>query len=201
VLFDLGVSSLQLDRPERGFSFLREGPLDMRMAPEEGESAAEFLRRVSVEELERVLREYGEEPRARKVAQAIDQTRRSEALQTTVQLARVVESVLPRKGRKTHPATRTFQAIRIAINRELEYLRLVLRDLDRLVKPGGRVVVLSYHSLEDRIVKENFRARVGEGIYRRLLAKALRPSAAEVASNPRARSARLRAVARRGGEE
>lgn len=198
LLLDLGVSSLQLDRPGRGFSFLRDGPLDMRMSPGEGESAAEFLRRVSVEELGRVLREYGEEPAARRVAQAIDRARRKGRIETTAQLASIVEEVLPRRGRKTHPATRTFQGVRIAVNQELEFLRLVLRDLDRWVKPGGRVVVLSYHSLEDRIVKENFRRRVGEGIYRSVPPSPLRPSSEEISRNPRSRSARLRCVMRQG---
>ena len=199
VLFDLGVSSLQLDRPARGFSFLRDGPLDMRMSPDEGVSAAEFLRTVPVEELRRVLWEYGEESASGKVARAIDAARHNEELVTTGQLARVVENVLPRRGKKIHPATRTFQAIRIAINRELENLRLVLRNLDRVVKPGGRVVVLSYHSLEDRIVKTTLQSQVDEKIWSWLRPTPLRPSEGEVAANPRARSAKLRAVVRSGG--
>lgn len=198
LLLDLGVSSLQLDRPERGFSFLREGPLDMRMAPGEGESAADFVERASSEELERALREYGEEPAAAKIARAIDRARRKEKIKTTGQLARIVERVLPRKGKRTHPATRTFQGIRIAINRELEHLRLLLRDLDRLVKPGGRVAVLSYHSLEDRIVKESFREGAREGLYELHLPNPLTPSEEEISKNPRARSARLRSVSRVG---
>ena len=171
----------------------------MRMAPGEGTSAREFLRDVSVGELRRVLREYGEEPAFAKVARAIDRARAREELVTTGQLARVVESVLPRRGRRIHPATRTFQAIRIAINRELENLRLVLRDLDRLVRPGGRVVVLSYHSLEDRIVKTCFQEQVREGIWTWVLPNPLRPDPAEIAANPRARSAKLRSVVRSGG--
>ena len=201
LLLDLGVSSLQLDRPERGFSFLRDGPLDMRMSPGEGESAAEFLARANPEDLERVLREYGEEPAARRIARAIEEFRGTERLETTAQLAGIVERVLPRAGKKTHPATRTFQGIRIAVNEELEHLRLVLRDLDRLVKPGGRVVVLSYHSLEDRIVKESFKERVREGIYRWISGELVLPSAEEIASNPRSRSAHLRAVERMGPTE
>lgn len=196
VLLDLGVSSLQLDRPERGFSFLRSGPLDMRMAPGAGEPAEIFLREVPKDELARVLREYGEEPHAGKIARAIDQARRKEKIRTTEQLARVVESVIPRRGKKTHPATRTFQGIRIAINRELEHLRLVLRDLDRLVRPGGRVVVLSYHSLEDRCVKESFRQGVQEGFYRWILPNPVKASRDEIEENPRSRSVRLRAVVR-----
>ena len=198
LLLDLGVSSMQLERPERGFSFLRDGPLDMRMSPGEGESASELLERASIEELERALREYGEEPAAGRIAKAIDRARRKEKLETTGQLARIVEAVLPRKGKRTHPATRTFQGVRIAVNRELEHLRRILRDLDRLVKPGGRVVVLSYHSLEDRIVKESFRERVREGIFRWILPNPLTPSPEETQRNPRSRSARLRAVVREG---
>ena len=196
VLFDLGVSSLQLDRPERGFSFLRDGPLDMRMDPESEPSAASYLRTVSVAELTSALREFGEEPAAGRIARAIDQVRRREELTTTGQLARVVESVVPRGRKKTHPATRTFQAIRIAINGELELLRRTLRDLDRVVKPGGRVVVLSYHSLEDRLVKTSFRERVGEGLYRWIHRQPVTPTDEEVQRNPRARSAKLRAVER-----
>lgn len=198
VLLDLGVSSLQLDRPERGFSFLRDGPLDMRMSPGEGMSAAEYLQRVSVEELQRALREYGEEPAAAKVARAIDRAGAKEPIESTLRLQRVVEDAIPRRGRRIHPATRTFQAIRIAVNGELENLRLVLRGLDRLVKPGGRVVVLSYHSLEDRIVKSTFREEVREGLWEWILPNPLLPDADEIAANPRSRSARLRAVVRAG---
>lgn len=198
LLLDLGVSSLQLDRADRGFSFLRDGPLDMRMAAGEGESAADFLARTSVEELERALRDYGEEPAWRKIARAIDDARRARRLGTTAELSRVVESVVPRAGKRTHPATRTFQGIRIAVNSELEQLRLILKDLDRFLRPGGRVVVLSYHSLEDRIVKESFRDKVNEGLYRAPPQSMLTPTASEVKTNPRARSARLRCVVREG---
>jgi 16S rRNA (cytosine1402-N4)-methyltransferase len=197
LLLDLGVSSLQLDRPERGFSFLRDGPLDMRMSGG-GESAREFLERASAEEIEEIIREYGEEPAARRIAAAIERARRKEGIRTTGDLARVVESVLPRRGKRTHPATRTFQGIRIAINEELEHLRLVLRGLDRLVKPGGRVVVLSYHSLEDRMVKRELGEGAREGVYRWILPSPLLPGAREIEENPRARSAKLRAVVRAG---
>ena len=199
LLLDLGVSSMQLDRPQRGFSILRDGPLDMRRDPGEGESAAEYLERASVEDLERVLRDFGEEPASGKIARAIDRARRKERIESTAQLARIVEAVLPRMGRKIHPATRTFQGIRIALNRELEHLRLVLRDLDRLIKPGGRVVVLSYHSLEDRIVKTSLGEKVREGIYRWVLPNPLQPGEMEIEENPRARSARLRSAVRAGG--
>ncbi|HVR76584.1 MAG TPA: 16S rRNA (cytosine(1402)-N(4))-methyltransferase RsmH [Planctomycetota bacterium] len=198
LLLDLGVSSLQLDRPERGFSFLRDGPLDMRMSPVEGDSARAFLANAPTPEIERVLRDYGEEPAAGRIARAIDRARKEEGIETTGRLARIIEGILPRQGKKTHPATRSFQGIRIAVNRELEHLRLVLRDLDRWVKPGGRVVVLSYHSLEDRMVKESFRERTREGIYRVVPPSPLRPGAKEIESNPRSRSARLRSVVREG---
>lgn len=200
LLLDLGVSSLQLDRPERGFSFLRDGPLDMRMSQGEGESALELVQKATPEELETVLREYGEEPAARRIVRAITEARAQGALRTTGQLAALVERVLPRQGKRSHPATRTFQGIRIAVNRELEHLRLILRDLDRWIKPGGRVVVLSYHSLEDRIVKETFRERAKEGLYHEVKPNPLAPSEDEIKRNPRARSARLRSVVRAGGE-
>ncbi len=197
LLLDLGVSSMQLDRPERGFSFLKEGPLDMRMSAGEGEAAAEFLRRVPRAELEEVLRELGEERFARRIAREVVRAREEGALETTTDLARLVERILPRKDASgIHPATRTFQAIRIAVNRELEELSRVLRDVDRLLRPGGRIVVLSYHSLEDRIVKRWGRSSVREGLFRWLETKALRPEPQEIDENPRARSARLRALAR-----
>jgi len=197
VLFDLGVSSYQLDEPSRGFSFSREGPLDMRMDPGVGESAADLLARSTLEEIERVLREYGEEPAAKRIARAIDRRRREGGLLTTGDLARAVEGVLPRRGRRIHPATRTFQALRIAVNDELSELRLALLDLDRFLAPGGRVVVLSYHSLEDRLVKEVFRERVREGIFELVGSNPLLPRGEEIERNPRARSARLRSAARR----
>jgi 16S rRNA (cytosine1402-N4)-methyltransferase len=198
LLLDLGVSSLQLDRPDRGFSFSREGPLDMRMTPGHGESAADLLGRISRQELEEILRDYGEEPAARRIARAIEETRSAHALRTTSELARLVETVVPRRGKRTHPATRVFQAIRIVVNRELEHLRSFLRNMDRVVRPGGRVVVLSYHSLEDRMVKDCFREGVREGLFRWISPDAIRPGDDEIAENPRARSARLRAVARKG---
>ena len=200
VLLDLGVSSLQLDRSERGFSFLHDGPLDMRMDPSEGESAARYLDRVDVAELEQVLREFGEERAARRIARAIVRQRATERIETTGQLARLVERVLPRKGQRIHPATRTFQAVRIAVNRELEHLRLTLRDLDRFLRPGGRVVVLSYHSLEDRLVKSSFAERFRDGLFAKSGKGLIRPGPDEVARNPRARSARLRVAVRAGGE-
>ncbi len=210
VLLDLGVSSHQLDEGTRGFSFLRDGPLDMRMDPGSGQPASAFVNRAPVAELARVIRAYGEEPRAGRVARAIDRERRRKPLETTGELARVVEKALGRRGAK-HPATRTFQALRIAVNGELDALERFLDALDRVLAPGGRVVVISYHSLEDRLVKRALRdaeprcrcpARAlrctcgTPGWLRPLERRAVRPGPDEVERNPRARSARLRAAER-----
>lgn len=215
VLFDLGVSSPQLDDPARGFSFSREGPLDMRMDPTRGESAAEWLARVSRDELERVLREYGEEPRARAVANAIVRARDATLITTTTQLADVVARAAGRGKPKIHPATRVFQAIRIAVNRELESLETALEQAERLLAPGGRLAVISFHSLEDRIVKRYFaRASRGDPRYAglpdippfarptlKLRGRLIRPSSDEIARNPRSRSARLRVAEKLPVEE
>ena len=198
LLLDLGVSSMQLDRAERGFSFRNDGPLDMRMDPGEEESAASWLAQAPVEELARVIRRYGEEPQAGKIARAIDRARRERPITTTAELSSLIEELVPRRGKKIHPATKTFQAIRIAVNRELDCLRDALEKLDRYMKPGGRVVVLSYHSLEDRLVKTVFRDRVREGLFISHPDGLQRPTQTEVQSNPRSRSARLRAVVRAG---
>ncbi len=198
LLLDLGVSSMQLDRAERGFSFRNDGPLDMRMDPGEKESAASWLAQAPVEELARVIRRYGEEPQAGKIARAIDRGRRERPITTTAELASLIEELVPRRGKKIHPATKTFQAIRIVVNRELDCLRDALEKLDRYMKPGGRVVVLSYHSLEDRLVKTVFRDRVREGFFISHPDGLQRPTQTEVQSNRRSRSARLRAVVRAG---
>jgi 16S rRNA (cytosine1402-N4)-methyltransferase len=208
VLLDLGVSSLQLDDPARGFSFQAGGPLDMRMDPSTPATASELVNAASDRELVRILAEYGEEPRARAVARAIVRAR---PLRTTAELAGVVARVTGRGRPGLHPATRTFQAIRIAVNDELAGLDRFLAEGWRVIGPGGRLAILAYHSLEDRRVKEAFRAWAGScrcppGVPRcicgwrptvRLLTRRpLRPSAVEVARNPRARSARLRVVER-----
>lgn len=190
VLYDLGVSSMQLDRPERGFSYRLPGPLDMRMGPG-GISAMEIVNEASEEELARLLAEYGEEPRARRVAAAIVRARRRAPIRTTDELARVVAGALGARRGGPHPARRTFQALRIAVNRELDELRESLPRAVGLLVPGGRIVVISYHSLEDRLIKRFFLA---ETTLRVLTRKPRRPSAAERERNPRARAAKLRAA-------
>ncbi len=191
VLFDLGVSSLQLEKADRGFSFAREGPLDMRMDMDEPTSAADLVNRVPLSDLEAVIRSYGEERWAGRIARAI---LRQRPFSTTTQLAEAIRGAVPggRRRGKIDPATRTFQAIRIAVNREQEELSSGLSQaIDRL-NPSGRVAVLAYHSLEDRIVKVCFREQARTGILRIITRKPVRPSVGEVSANPRSRSARLR---------
>jgi len=194
VLFDLGVSTMQLERAERGFSYRVSGPLDMRMGGpgEEGtESALDLVNSVPEEELARIVFEYGEERRARKVAAAVARTRAQRPIETTDELARVVAGAVGRRRGGPHPARRTFQALRIAVNRELEELAASLPRAVSLLTPGGRVVAIAYHSLEDRLVK---RFVASEPRLRPLTRKPLRPTPEEAARNPRARSAKLRAA-------
>ena len=194
VLFDLGVSTMQLERGERGFSYRVPGPLDMRMGGggEEGtESALDLVNSASEEELAAIVFEYGEERRARKVAAAVARARARRPIETTDELARVVAGAVGRRRGGPHPARRTFQALRIAVNRELEELAVSLPRAVSLLTPGGRVVTIAYHSLEDRMVK---RFLAGEPRLRSLTRKPLRPSSNEAARNPRARSAKLRAA-------
>jgi 16S rRNA (cytosine1402-N4)-methyltransferase len=208
VLLDLGVSSLQLDDAARGFSFQTAGPLDMRMDPATTPAAATLLNELPEHELARLLAEYGEEPRARAVARAIVRAR---PLATTADLAAAVGAVVSRPRPGHHPATRTFQAIRIAVNDELGELDRFLADGWSVLRPGGRLAVLAYHSLEDRRVKDAFRRWAATCLcpprtptctcgwtakVRLLTRRPLRPGAAEIARNPRARSARLRVVER-----
>jgi 16S rRNA (cytosine1402-N4)-methyltransferase len=206
ILLDLGVSSPQLDEPARGFSFTRAGPLDMRMDTTSGETAAEWLSHADVDEIATVLKEYGEERFARRIAQAIVAARRDAPITTTARLASVVSEANPRWERHKHPATRSFQAIRIKVNRELEDLQALLDVALDLLRTGGRLVVISFHSLEDRRVKRYMRDMArGEqyppgvpvpesAINRRLkiLGRAVRAGSAEVADNVRARSAIMR---------
>ena len=193
VLYDLGVSSMQLDRAERGFSYRADGPLDMRMDPTDGQSALELVNEADEDDLARILFEYGEERRSRRVAAAIVRARTRSPIQTTDQLARIVASALGARRGGPHPARRTFQALRIAVNRELEELAVSLPRAADILAPGGRVVVIAYHSLEDRFVK---RFLLGREDLQVLTKKPLMPSKAERARNPRSRSAKLRAAER-----
>ncbi len=208
VALDIGVSSMQLDRPERGFSFSKDGPLDMRMS-QAGQSAAEFLNTAEEADIARVLKDYGEEPRARRVARAIVAAR---PLTRTAELAAVARKALGyRQGQTSDPATRTFQAIRIHLKAELDELEQGLRAAERVLRPGGRLAVVTFHSLEDRIVKRFLKERSGAlpagsrhrpGVARgpapsfEKVAQPVTPSENELARNPRARSARLRTAVR-----
>ncbi len=210
LLLDLGVSSPQLDAADRGFSFLRDGPLDMRMDMSAGVNAAEWLNKAGVEEISRVLKEYGEERFAKRIAGAIVETRGDNPILTTGQLAAIIERAVPTRERDKHPATRSFQAIRIFLNRELEDLRQVLDQSLRVLAPLGRLVVISFHSLEDRIVKRFIRDHsrgddfppglpVTVEMMRpelKMIGKAQHPSDDEVSLNPRARSAVMRVAER-----
>ena len=211
ILLDLGVSSPQLDNPERGFSFLRDGPLDMRMDGSAGVSAEQWLASVDEKELVKVLFDYGEERFARRIARAIVEKRELSPITTTKQLADLIEDAVPVREKHKHPATRTFQAIRIEINRELDELTTVLQQSAQVLAPGGRLVVISFHSLEDRIVKRFIRDESGakynpgklpikevdiaKGILKRV-GKALKAGNQEISQNPRARSAIMRVAER-----
>lgn len=213
LLLDLGVSSYQLDAPHRGFSFRTDAPLDMRMDPTAGATAADILREYDADDLADIFRQYGEERYARRIARRIVQVRGDAPITTTSQLAELVQDSVPR-GRvpaRIHPATRVFQALRIFVNRELEHVEQGLRDGLSSLRPGGRMAVISFHSLEDRIVKHLFRQEAKDCLcppglpvcvcghrarVRLLNGKGLRAGEPEVAENPRARSAILRAVQR-----
>ncbi len=206
ILLDIGVSSPQLDDAGRGFSFLKNGPLDMRMDPGQGISAADWLNSAEETEIARVLRSLGEEKAARRIARAIVRRRREQSIETTGQLAEIVAQVVPRKPAGRHPATRCFQAIRMHVNRELEQLEQALAQAVDLLAPGGRLCVISFHSLEDRMVKRFLRdqSRVDPALAGlpivpesarprlRLPVGAVRPGGQELQRNPRARSATLR---------
>lgn len=204
VIFDLGVSSPQLDRPERGFSFRDDGPLDMRMDQREGRTAADLVRDVPERELADLIYQLGEERYSRRIARAIAEARMQGAIGTTRELAAVVERAVPASYRhgRIHCATRTFQALRIAVNRELDVLEPALRDAADIVAPGGRVCAVSFHSLEDRIVKHTFRAlATGPAASVKVLTKKpVIASESERDHNPRSRSAKLRVVERMSKE-
>ena len=211
-LLDLGVSSHQLDTPGRGFSFQADGPLDMRMNPQGPVTAADLVNTAGASQLERMFKEYGEEPQARRIAARLVKDRLVRPFRTTLELASAVEAVSPRRGR-THPATKVFQALRIAVNRELEVLEQALEHLGGLLLPGGRLAVITFHSLEDRIVKQAFLRRSAptldrpewsaprenpECIFRKITTKPLIATELEQRVNPRSRSAKLRVVERLG---
>jgi 16S rRNA (cytosine1402-N4)-methyltransferase len=215
VLLDLGVSSPQLDQAGRGFSFQQDGPLDMRMDRRRGLTAARLVNEASVEDLARVFWELGGERDARQFARAIAREREGRRFETTRQLAELIERLAPRRGKKTHPATKVFQAVRMAVNDEIGSLQQGLAGALKILKPGGRLVVITFHSLEDRIVKDFGRARARDYTFtggvdvpelRRprapelkwLQRKALRPGAAEVMANPRSRSAGMRVMEKLG---
>jgi 16S rRNA (cytosine1402-N4)-methyltransferase len=196
ILLDLGISSAQLDDAERGFSFQVEGPLDMRMDRSAGTTAADVVNRTRERELADLIYEYGEEPAARRIARAIVFARARQAIATTRELADLVCRAAPRSRRPgLHPATRTFQALRIRVNRELDGLGEALERAASCLKPGGRLAVIAFHSLEDRAAKGAFRALSTRG-FRLLTRKPVRPTETEVRANPRARSARLRGLLR-----
>ena len=194
LLADFGVSSLQLDQPHRGFSFRNEGPLDMRMDPRVGQTAEQVVNQADEEDLANLIYEFGEERRSRRIARAIVRAR---PISTTAELARVVSAAAPTmKGDKIHPATRTFQALRIQVNRELGEIQSLLESAGSLLKPGGRVVLISFHSLEDRLVKDSFRAGGKIGTLDVLTKKPVVATEEEERTNPRSRSAKLRAAER-----
>ena len=212
ILLDLGVSSPQLDDPERGFSFQRNGPLDMRMNPGAGQSAAAWLAEADEAEIARVLWEYGEERQSRRIARKIVRERQSRSIDDTATLAQLISDVLPRPKNNRHPATRSFQAIRIHLNQELIQIQKFLDSMLEILRVGGRLLVISFHSLEDRVVKRFFREHSSRGriprglpvrdseldsvIRLRLPSRAIRAGAEELELNPRARSAVLRIAER-----
>jgi 16S rRNA (cytosine1402-N4)-methyltransferase len=206
LLVDLGMSSMQVDDPERGFSYVRDGPLDMRMDPSRSVTAADLIARLSEQELTQALAEIGDEPNARHIARAIVQARQGEPITRTVQLSRIIgeatgQAVERQQGWhlrpkqrqwKTHPAARTFQVLRILVNRELANLKHLLRVLPSVLKPGGRVGIISFHSGEDRLVKHAFKQGLQQSVYQAVADDPIRPKFDEQRANPRSRSAKLR---------
>lgn len=213
IFLDLGMSSFQLDQAGRGFSFNRDEPLDMRMDTDDETTAHQLVNQLALEDLEKILKEYGEEKRAKAVAKLIIREREKRSVDTSLQLANLIQSVVPpsRSSGAKHPATRTFQALRIAVNKEIEHLESFLSNVPSLIRPGGRLVILAYHSLEDRRVKQamaNWEKSCHcapdlpicvcekRPLFRRLLKKGIKPGDEEMQTNPRSRSARLRAAER-----
>lgn len=213
ILLDLGMSGFQLERSGRGFSFSRDEPLDMRMDPEEELTAHHLVNGLAPGDLEKILRDFGEERRARRIVRAIERERRKKPIDSSIQLAQLIRSAVPAayRAKGKHPATRTFQALRIAVNRELDNLKGLLSRVPSLMAQGGRLVILSYHSLEDRIVKQAMAGWEGvctcppglpvcscgkKAVFKRVRRKGVKPSKEEIEDNPRARSAILRAAER-----
>ncbi len=194
ILYDLGVSSLQLDTPERGFSFKLEGPLDMRMDKTAAISAFDLVNNLPKYELRKVLSQYGQERYAGKIANLIVEKRKKESIESTLVLSRIVAEAYPYRARfsKIHPATRTFQALRIAVNTELDILKMSITKAVDILNLQGRLGVIAFHSLEDRIIKNTFKDCASEQLLKIITKKPIRPSSEEVIDNPRARSARLR---------
>jgi 16S rRNA (cytosine1402-N4)-methyltransferase len=196
LLADIGVSSLQLGEASRGFSFMADGVLDMRMDTRSGTTAAQVVNEASERELADLIYEYGEERRSRRIARAIV---RGRPIATTGQLARIVAQAAPAmKSDRIHPATRTFQALRIHVNRELDEIKALLEAAPKLLKPSGRLVVIDFHSLEDRVLKDSLREGAQKGIWTLLTKKPVTPGEEEIEQNPRARSAKLRAAEKQG---
>ena len=206
IVLDLGVSSMQFDTAERGFSFREDAPLDMRFSPKIAESAADIINTYSEAELAEIIFRYGEERASRRIAKAIIRDR---PIRTTFELASLISTVIPRRGKRVHPATRTFQALRIAVNDELDSIESILPQATNALAPGGRLAIISFHSLEDRLVKQYFRRESKDCIcpprqpvctcnhkasIKEIARKPIRPSDEEIAKNPRARSAKLRIV-------
>ncbi len=212
ILLDLGVSSPQFDDARRGFSFQHNGPLDMRMNPEQGESAAEWLKHADEAEIARVLWEYGEERHSRRIARKLVEVRQSRSIEDTATLASIISAMMPRPKNNKHPATRSFQAIRIHINQELAQIQQLLETVIDILKIGGRLLVISFHSLEDRLIKRFIKAQstppkiprglplrdseIDSRVRLRSCGKAIRAGASELSTNPRARSAILRVAER-----
>lgn len=200
ILLDLGVSFHHLDDPQRGFSFLKEGPLDMRMDRQSNLTAAEIVNRFSQRQLTEIIHKYGEERWAARIAKCIVRAREKMLIKTTLQLSKIVTEAIPKRywPRRIHPATRTFQALRIVVNKEIENLEIFLKQALPLLKHKGRLVIISFHSLEDRLVKKYFRNWAKKRLVKLLTKKPIVPTVQEIRKNPHARSAKLRAVEREG---
>lgn len=199
ILLDLGISKEQIEDGERGFSFQREGPLDMRLSEEITSTARDLVNNLSAAELGDIFRSYGEEKWAGRIAKAIVRQRRSAPINSTRELVNIIKRAIPFSPPRLHPATRTFQALRIVVNKELENLEIFLNQAPELLLPQGRMVIISYHSLEDRLVKNSFRElarrdKQGSSAFHLLTPKAVTPTREEIITNPRARSAKLRAI-------